>query len=317
MIGPVLFIWLTYNVVNQVKAQPDLQLYIDRIHVIINEKGFVLLALVCLLMFLQWILEAKKWQLLLAPVSSISLKRALVAIFSGIAFSIATPNRMGEFAGRILHLPANARFQGTSFTFVGNFAQLIITLICGGFSLFFLDERISNMLGSQILRDVFTMLKIATPVIVLLSLMIYFKLGIIFNKLFSHRFFNKVNNKLDSLKNIPLPVLGTVLVLSFARFLIFIVQYYLLFIFTGVDIPFFDVVICISVLFLLLAAIPTITFLELGIRWQVALVLFAHVTDNKLGVSLTITAVWFINLILPAFLGALTTIKFKWRGAKF
>jgi hypothetical protein len=268
-------------------------------------------------MFLQWIIEAKKWQLLLAPVSSISLKRALMAIFSGIAFSIATPNRMGEFAGRILHLPANARFQGTSFTFIGNFAQLIVTLICGGLSLFFLDERISNMLGSRILRDIFLMLKIATPVIVLLSLMIYFKLGIIFSKLFSHRFFHKVNNKLASLKGIPLSILGTVLLLSFTRFLIFIVQYYLLFIFTGVDVSFFDVVICISVLFLLLAAIPTITFLELGVRWQVALVLFAHVTDNKLGVSLTITAVWFINLILPAFLGALTTIKFKWRGAKF
>jgi hypothetical protein len=268
-------------------------------------------------MFFQWILEAKKWQLLLAPVSSISLKRALMAIFSGIAFSIATPNRMGEFAGRILHLPANARFQGTSFTFIGNFAQLIVTLICGGLSLFFLDERISNMLGSRILRDIFLMLKIATPAIVLLSLMIYFKLGIIFSKLFSHRFFHKVNNKLAALKCIPLPILGKVLILSFARFLIFIVQYYLLFIFTGVDVSFFDVVICISVLFLLLAAIPTITFLELGVRWQVALVLFAHVTDNKLGVSLTITAVWFINLILPAFLGALTTIKFKWKGVKF
>lgn len=317
MIGPVLFIWLTYNVVSQVKAQPDLQLYIHRIHAIINEKGFVFIALVCLLMFFQWILEAKKWQLLLAPVSSISLKRALMAIFSGIAFSIATPNRMGEFAGRILHLPANARFQGTSFTFIGNFAQLIVTLICGGLSLFFLDERISNMLGSRILRDIFLMLKIATPAIVLLSLMIYFKLGIIFSKLFSHRFFHKVNNKLAALKCIPLPILGKVLILSFARFLIFIVQYYLLFIFTGVDVSFFDVVICISVLFLLLAAIPTITFLELGVRWQVALVLFAHVTDNKLGVSLTITAVWFINLILPAFLGALTTIKFKWKGVKF
>ena len=317
MIGPVIFIWLAYNVVNQVKAQPNLQLYIHRIHAIINEKGFVFLALVCLLMFLQWIIEAKKWQLLLAPVSSISLKRALMAIFSGIAFSIATPNRMGEFAGRILHLPANARFQGTSFTFIGNFAQLIVTLICGGLSLFFLDERVSNMLGSRILRDIFLMLKIATPVIVLLSLMIYFKLGIIFSKLFSHRFFHKVNNKLASLKGIPLSILGKVLILSFTRFLIFIVQYYLLFIFTGVDVSFFDVVICITVLFLLLAAIPTITFLELGVRWQVALVLFAHVTDNKLGVSLTITAVWFINLILPAFLGALTTIKFKWRGAKF
>lgn len=317
MIGPVLFIWLAYNVVNQVKAQPDLQLYIHSIHAIISEKGFMFLALVCLLMFFQWILEAKKWQLLLAQVSSISLKKALVAIFSGIAFSIATPNRMGEFAGRILHLPANARFQGTSFTFIGNFAQLIVTLICGGFSLFFLDERISNMLGTRLLRDVFLMLKIATPVIVLLSLMIYFKLGIIFTKLFSHRFFNKVSKKLASLKNIPLPVLGTVLVLSFARFLIFIVQYFLLFIFIGVNVSFFDVVICISVLFLLLSAIPTIAFLELGIRWQVALVLFDHVTNNKLGVSLTIAAIWFINLILPAFLGTFTTIKFKWRGAKF
>lgn len=137
LIGPVLFIWLTYNVVKQIQEQPNLQMYIQTIHDMLDVKGFVILLSVCCLMIIQWVIEAKKWQLLMKPVSDISLMKAAKAIFSGIAFSIATPNRVGEFAGRILHLPPDSRLQGTSFTFIGNLAQLIATIVCGGFALFF------------------------------------------------------------------------------------------------------------------------------------------------------------------------------------
>ena len=313
LIGPVLFIWLTYNVVKQIQEQPNLQMYIQTIHDMLDVKGFVILLSVCCLMIIQWVIEAKKWQLLMKPVSDISLMKAAKAIFSGIAFSIATPNRVGEFAGRILHLPPDSRLQGTSFTFIGNLAQLIATLVCGGFALFFFGDGNSRFFNSHIFRDVFLTLKIVLPFFVVLSFLIYFKLGIIFNKLFSFHILNKLRKKLASLQYVPTNILSRVLALSFLRFLIFILQYHLLFIFTGVSIGFFQVFVHLSVLFLLLAAVPTITFLELGVRWQFALILFGHVTANKLGVSITITAVWFINLIFPALVGAFTSISFNSR----
>lgn len=311
LIGPVLFIWLTYNVVKQIQEQPNLHEYIHRIHDILELKGVVILLMVCFLMVIQWVLEARKWQLLLQSFSEISLGTAVKSIFSGIAFSIATPNRVGEFAGRILHLPPSSRLQGTSFTFIGNFAQLLVTLLCGGFALFFLEEKEGINFNTTIFNDLLLALKIVVPFVVVLFLLIYFKLDIIFTRLFSLHFISKFTEKLSSLLYVPTSKLTSVLSLSFIRFLIFILQYYLLFIFTGVSIDFFQVFVHISVLFLLLAAVPTITFLELGVRWQLALVLFSYVTSNKLGVSLAITAVWFINLIFPALIGAFTSFSFN------
>ena len=311
LIGPVLFIWLTYNVVQQIQEQPNLQLDVRRIHDILDVKGCMILLLVIALMIIHWIFEARKWQLLLQPVLGISLIVAIKAIFSGVAFSIATPNRVGEFAGRILHLPVDSRLEGTSFTFIGNLAQMIVTLICGGFAIFFLDEGEMHFFDVHILNEVFYTFKILAPLFVVLSLLIYFKLGIISEKIFSFPIFNKFRKKIETLSNVPTTILGKVLSLSFLRILIFILQYYLLFIFAGVYLDFFQVFVYVSVMFLLLAAVPTITFLELGVRWQIALILFSHVTANKLGVSIAVTAVWLINLIFPAFLGAFTSFSFK------
>mgnify|MGYP000657183173 CR=1 FL=1 len=90
-------------------------------------------------MMIQWMAEAKKWQLLLKGIVFVPLSKAVKSIFSGIAFSIATPNRFGEFIGRVLHLPKEARLQGTTCTFIGNFAQLIVTCITGAIGINLID----------------------------------------------------------------------------------------------------------------------------------------------------------------------------------
>lgn len=273
--------------------------------------GFILLLLVLVLMFVQWVVEAKKWQLLLALFSPISLRTAIKAIFSGISFSIATPNRIGEFAGRILHLPTGSRLQGTSFTFVGNFSQLIVTFVCGSFSLFFLSTSDVQVFSKLFHAGFFIFIKILLPILTLFMLLLYFKLGFIFEKLLSLRFFQRVGQQLSALKEIPNIILLDVILLSFFRFFIFFIQYLLLFYLMDVGVGPADLFIGISILFLLLSAIPTIAFVELGLRWQFALILFGGVSNNKLGISIAITTVWFVNLILPAFLGALSMIKFN------
>ena len=139
LVGPILFIWLLYSVIHQISNQPDLSSYVLLLKKSIQAKGVLILILVFCLMLLQWTLEAKKWQLLMKPIDEISMRTALSAIFRGISFSMSTPNRLGEFAGRILFLPNSMRLAGTSLTFIGNFAQLIVTLIFGCASLFLID----------------------------------------------------------------------------------------------------------------------------------------------------------------------------------
>lgn len=311
LIGPILFFWLAYNVVLQIKQQPDLGIYLNGIKEQSTLGGFVLFSLVVVFMFIQWIAEAKKWQLLMNLVSPISLTTAVKAIFSGISFSIATPNRIGEFAGRILHLPAGSRLQGTSFTFVGNFSQLIVTLIFGSFSLFFISTTDVQTFSIFFQSGFFIFFKILIPILTLLMILMYFKLGVIFEKLFSVSFLIRMGNKLSILKEIPNTILLQVLLLSIFRFFIFFIQYQLLFYLMDVGIGAIDLFIGISILFLLLSAVPTIAFVELGLRWQFALILFGGLSSNKLGISIAMTTVWFVNLMLPAFLGALSMISFN------
>ena len=61
----------------------------------------------------------------------------------------------------------------------------------------------------------------------------------------------------------------------------------------------------ITVLYLILAVIPGITMLELGIRGVVAVVLFGSYSNNTLGIYAASAAIWLINLILPAIAGAM------------
>ena len=62
-------------------------------------------------------------------------------------------------------------------------------------------------------------------------------------------------------------------------------------------------------MFLWLAILPTIAFLELGVRWQFALILLGGLSSNRLGISIAVTAIWFINLIVPSLLGVFSVFR--------
>ena len=260
-------------------------------------------------MLLQWTLEAKKWQLLMKPIDDISMRTALSAIFRGISFSMSTPNRLGEFAGRILFLPNSMRLAGTSLTFIGNFAQLIVTLIFGSASLFLIEPFLLATDSSAVLSKLTFLFQCTIPFLTITCLVIYFKLGSTFEYLFSFSFMQKVRSRLVLLEQLPFHILTRVFLLSAIRFCIFIFQYFLLFQLTQVAISLYDTTVTISVMFLWLAILPTIAFLELGVRWQFALILLGGLSDNRLGISIAVTAIWVINLIVPALLGVFSVFR--------
>jgi hypothetical protein len=66
-----------------------------------------------------------------------------------------------------------------------------------------------------------------------------------------------------------------------------------------------------SLVFLALAVIPSITLVELGIRGEISLHLIGIFAGNNLGILLTSVSVWFINLIMPALAGSLLILSIK------
>jgi len=84
-----------------------------------------------ILMFFNTSLEGYKWFLLVRSAESVSYSRAFSSYLAGIAFSIITPNRVGEYPGRILYLGRSNTFRYINVSILGVMAQLSTVYIFG------------------------------------------------------------------------------------------------------------------------------------------------------------------------------------------
>ena len=91
----------------------------------------LLVAIVFFLMILNWMIEAQKWKYLIQFEEPVSFARAFRGVLTGTAISFFTPNRVGEFAGRILVLKPEHRIRGALATLVGSVSQLLVTILTG------------------------------------------------------------------------------------------------------------------------------------------------------------------------------------------
>ncbi|MBK7966782.1 MAG: flippase-like domain-containing protein [Bacteroidetes bacterium] len=105
-------------------------------NILFNASPAVIL-LFGVLALLNWSIEALKWQWVIQKVEYISFWRSMRAFFNGVTVSFFTPNRSGEFAGRILYLSPENRVRGALLTFLSSSAQLLVTLQMGLLSLIY------------------------------------------------------------------------------------------------------------------------------------------------------------------------------------
>lgn len=303
VIGPLLFAWLLFSVYQEITAQKNLPAYLNQLYLDIDAYDFLLLLFIVLLMLAQWMFEAVKWQLLLRQHIDLSIAKAMNMIFSGISFSIATPNRIGEFIGRVLHLPKDLRLQATGYTFVGNFAQLIVTCIAGSVGIgLIMDDLVAGNLAQ--FKSIVFLLAYLTPVLSLLLLFVFFKAGVIFRWVSSVKFLQRWQDKLTQLSVLSSSLLLHVLLWSFLRYSVFLLQYWLMFKAIGLEVDIYQTAIGVSTVLLLLSILPTISLVELGLRWQVSILVFAPFTANVFGLTMGVTLIWLLNMILPAGIGA-------------
>ena len=94
-------------------------------------KSYAALVLLILLMLLNWSIEAFKWRLLVSKMQKISFIDALKGVWCGVTIGTFTPNRVGEFGGRILFLRERNQVKGIIVTLIGSFGQITTTLITG------------------------------------------------------------------------------------------------------------------------------------------------------------------------------------------
>jgi len=311
-LGPLLFLWLSYSIYNQVKDQPDLKTSWIKIRQSLQSAEIWDLVIVVFLMIINWSIEAWKWKISIQNVQPMSFSRSFRAVLSGVSFSVSTPNRMGEYLGRILYMEEGNRLRVISLTIVSSMSQLITTLLAGSVGLFFIRKNIDT--GNSIEGlDSFWLQVLQYGVIIVLVILtgFYFRLSLIINVADKLRNNSRYAWLIGSLKDIDATLLLKLLSLSAIRYIVFVVQYFLLFRLFEADMEWWQCFWAVSVIFLVLAIIPTFAIAELGLRGKVSLKLIGLFSTNSLGISLATVTIWIINLVLPAIAGSLLILSVK------
>lgn len=247
---------------------------------------------------LNWGLEAGKWWWLMRPVQKLSYGRAYLATLVGTTVGLITPNRIGEFAGRVLFLDPEHRVQGGFATLLGSIAQFVVTLTVGGFALAF-GPRFSLMEGPLIQVLVWSMLLIGCTAIFL-----YFSPGMLGRLLTALPFLDRFERQARILGSFGMRQLLIVFMLSLARYMVFTFQFALL-LQVIADIPLGTGLLSVPVVFLVTTLVPTTALTELGVRGSAATALLPGDAST---IVLASALIWAVNVVAPALIGGIVLL---------
>ncbi|HEX4850476.1 MAG TPA: lysylphosphatidylglycerol synthase domain-containing protein, partial [Puia sp.] len=130
-LGPLVFLLLFYSIYHQILHQPNWKQSLQSIQSAITGPGQWKLWATLILMPVNWGLECRKWQLAMHPLQPIPFWKALKATFTGVTIASFTPNRIGEYFGRILYVDEGKRTRAIGLTITCSLSQFLITLIAG------------------------------------------------------------------------------------------------------------------------------------------------------------------------------------------
>jgi uncharacterized membrane protein YbhN (UPF0104 family) len=307
--GPILFAWLAFSIYNNIKHQPQLSDSWLQIQHSFYSVKFILLIAALLLVFVNWGIEALKWKASVAMIQPIGFWQAFKAVLSGVTFSVTMPNRVGEYLGRVLYLPEGSRLKTISVTLVGSFAQLLTTLFVGILGLVILKKILLQTYPDLIIWYQVALYSLIAIVLVLA--LIYFNVSAtvnIFNKWIRSQ---KYLYLVEALNSFHSKLLVRIILLSILRYLVFVVQYILIFYLFEVNVSALIIGWVMSVVFLAMAIVPSIALVEIGVRGEISLKLMGMFSNNSLGIGLTSITVWLINLVIPAIIGSLLLMNIK------
>lgn len=270
--------------------------------VIWNVKAFFLVFSTLVLMVLNWLLETLKWRLLVQKNEYITFWEALQSVLSGVALNMITPNQLGDFVGRVIHLKKLDKVRGTLITVIGHTAQVIMTACFGLCALtWFMIYR--GLLTTQQGNTVYWIGLVVTIGIVVA----YINIG----QLTRLPIPTKFKPYLNVFKLYKRSELVQILTISFLRYMIFLTQYYCLLKLYNVDVTFAQGMACIIATLCAQSFVPSFILVEVGMRGASALWFFGMFTAVVTPVLLTAYSLWIINLMIPGLMGLVFILKWR------
>jgi len=311
VLGPLLFAWLSYSVFKQIKNQQNLEESWVNIKASFTDTRVLNFILVFVLMFVNWSLEALKWKISVQGVQPVSFFRSLKAIFSGVSFSVTTPNRTGEYLGRVLYMDDGNRLRVISLTILGSISQLMVTVFFGLLGLLILETDITKMNLSGWMEWLKDLGIIGASLAFIVLTVFYFRIGWLVKWIDKIPAIKKYIWLINELEKTDTTLLMRLLSISLLRYLVFATQYFLLFRFFGVEVNWWQGFWATAIVFFVMAITPTIELFEVVKKMYVTKEIFAIFTVNTLAIGFVTTTIWCINLVIPAAIGSLLILGIK------
>jgi uncharacterized membrane protein YbhN (UPF0104 family) len=278
-------------------------------------------------MVVNWGIEAFKWLLLIRKIERVSWIRSFMAVLTGVAVSSFTPNRVGDYFGRVFILKKAARIEGIFITILGSMSQLLVTFLAGTSCIFllFMGHHETLLDYFNIPSHLYTWFLWGGGILILglnvLFILLFLNISLLSTlaaKL-KGRTLEKLTSYIQVLSAYTTRELLLIIFLSALRFIVFSTQMFLLLRAFSVEIPFLSGMIIIGVIFFAITLIPTVAIAELGIRGSVSLFLVGVYFEQPLdmpsemamGIVAASTSLWLINLALPALVGAIFAFNLK------
>ena len=309
-LGPLIFVALSFSLYRQIANKPNLGIQWNLIKVsAVNSK----LWLVIFLMLVNWGIEAKKWQLLVSHIQQFSFSKAFKSVLAGCSITMLTPNRVGEYGGRIIYIETDNRMKAISLTIVGSISQLLITLMMGCMGLMYLKYYFgdsNNILG--ILPHFWQSFILSISVgVTLVLLLFYLRLSWLVKLVEKAPALQNITKHISVLQEFNNMQLVQILSLSYLRYLVFVLQYVLLLQVMQVEIDGFLSFGLITIFYLVMAVVPTFGFIELPVRISASWAILKLYTLNEVGVGSVALGIWIINLAIPALIGSFLILSNK------
>ncbi len=309
-VGPLLAAWLFYSLYQQVKQQPNLDTALALVKELPFGAGAWKFWLVILLVFVNWGIEARKWQLLMSPLQRMNFITAFKSVLCGVTMSLNTPNRIGEYGGRILFVKEGYRLQSIPLSIAGSMAQLIITMFMGNIGLCYLMLKGTPLLLPGLSLFWMTVLLYGSIIVSVVFLFFFFRMGWLIKIIEKLPYADRLSKYINVLEGFDAKILLRLLSLSMFRYFVFVLQYIFMLQLMQVEQNIWTGFWLIAVMFWILMIIPSFAIAELGIRGTVANTLFSY-ANNTIGILAVTFGIWFINLFIPALIGSLLILSIK------
>jgi hypothetical protein len=255
-----------------------------------------------------WGFEAWKWQLLGRKLEPISYLRAYRSVMVGLTLGFITPNRLGDYAGRVLELKSRQRMDAIGAVFIGRFCQLVATVLAGTLGLLYFIiiyywkeyPAVSNSL-------VVLLLALNAALLLLLynaKAMVAVVAAIKPLRKFVHYVAIMSQYTSDEITKL--------LLLSLGRYAVFLLQFILLLVLYGVRLSPIQYLSGVSGTFFLKSVVPSVTLLsDLGARELSAMYLFGLLGQDRLHVLSASLSLWMLNIAVPSAVGLIFVLRLR------